>query len=40
MLSEFLNDYFSIILFLIIALVLSAGFVIINFVFSHKKPDP
>ena len=40
MLSEFLNDYFSIILFLIIALVLSAGFVIINFVFSPKKPDP
>ena len=40
MLSEFLKDYFPIILFLIIALILSFGFIIINFLFSPKKPDP
>ena len=40
MLLEFLQDYFSIILFLIIALVLSCSFIIINFVLSPKKPDP
>ena len=40
MISEFLKDYFPIILFLIIALILSFGFIIINFLFSPKKPDP
>ena len=40
MIEEFLKDYFSIILFLIIALVLSLGFIIINFIFSPKNPDP
>ena len=40
MLIEFLKDYFPIILFLIIALILSLGFIIINFLFSPKKPDP
>jgi NADH-quinone oxidoreductase subunit A len=40
MLLEFLQDYFSIILFLIIAFVLSCSFIIINFVLSPKKPDP
>ena len=40
MLAEFLKDYFSIILFLVIALGLSIGFIIINFLFSPKKPDP
>ena len=40
MLAEFLKDYFAIILFLIIALSLSIGFIIINFIFSPKKPDP
>jgi len=40
MIAEFLKDYFSIILFLIIALILSFGFIIINFLFSPKKPDP
>jgi len=40
MMAEFLTDYFSIILFLIIALVLSIGFIVINFLFSPKKPDP
>ena len=40
MIAEFLKDYFPIILFLLIALVLSLGFIIINFLFSPKKPDP
>ena len=40
MIAEFLKDYFPIILFLIIALILSFGFIIINFLFSPKKPDP
>ena len=38
--EEFLNDYFSIILFLIIALILSCGFIILNYVLSPKNPDP
>ena len=40
MLSEFLKDYFPIILFLIISLALSTGFIVVNFLFSPKKPDP
>ena len=40
MLIDFLKDYFPIILFIIIALLLSAGFIVINFLFSPKKPDP
>ena len=40
MLSEFLKDYLSIIIFLIIALGLSCAFVIVNFILSPKKPDP
>tara|TARA_B100000686_G_C15922292_1_gene540172 strand:+ start:145 stop:513 length:369 start_codon:yes stop_codon:yes gene_type:complete len=40
MIAEFLKDYFPIILFLAIALLLSFGFIIINFLFSPKKPDP
>ena len=40
MLLEFLKDYFPIILFLIIAFVLSCSFIIINFALSPKKPDP
>ena len=40
MLIEFLKDYLPIILFLIIALVLSAGFILINFLLSPKNPDP
>jgi NADH-quinone oxidoreductase subunit A len=40
MLSEFLKDYLPIILFLIIAFVLSCGFVIINLILSPKHPDP
>ena len=40
MLTDFLKDYLPIILFLIIALGLSAGFIVANFLFSPKKPDP
>ena len=40
MLSDFLKDYLSIILFLIIALSLSVSFIAINFISSPKKPDP
>ena len=38
--AEFLTDYFPIMLFLFIALGLSIGFIILNFVFSPKNPDP
>ena len=38
--AEFLKDYFPIMLFLFIALGLSIGFIILNFVFSPKNPDP
>ena len=40
MLVDFLKDYFSIIVFLIIALGLSFAFIIINFALSPKNPDP
>ena len=40
MLAEFLKDYLSIILFLVIALGLSSPFVAINYLASPKKPDP
>jgi len=40
MITELLTDYFSIILFLIIAIILSFGFIVVNFIFSPKKPDP
>ena len=40
MLTEFLKDYLSIIIFLFIALSLSVGFVVLNYLFSPKKPDP
>ena len=38
--SEFLNNYLTIIIFLAIALLLSLGFVVLNFAFSPKNPDP
>tara|TARA_A100000164_G_C21852573_1_gene745769 strand:+ start:69 stop:437 length:369 start_codon:yes stop_codon:yes gene_type:complete len=38
--ADFLKDYFPIMLFLFIALGLSIGFIILNFVFSPKNPDP
>ena len=40
MLSDFLKDYLPIILFLIIALGLSVGFIVVNYIFSPKNPDP
>ena len=40
MFTEFLNDYLSIIIFLSIALILSVGFIFVNFVFSPSNPDP
>ena len=40
MITEFLKDYFTIILFLAIAIVLSIGFIIVNYICSPKKPDP
>ena len=40
MLSDFLQDYLSIILFLVIALGLSVLFIVLNFILSPKKPDP
>ena len=40
MLSEFLKDYLSIIIFLFIALGLSISFIVLNFIFSPKNPNP
>ena len=37
---DFLNNYLTIIIFLAIALILSLGFVVLNFAFSPKNPDP
>ena len=40
MIIDFLKDYLSILIFLFVALVLSVGFIVLNFLFSPKKPDP
>ena len=40
MLAEFLKDYLPIILFLFISFILSFSFIVINFAFSPKNPDP
>ena len=40
MLADFLKDYLSIILFLIIALGLSIIFIAINYLAAPKNPDP
>ena len=40
MLTDFLKDYLSIIIFLFVALGLSIGFIVLNFLFSPKNPDP
>ena len=40
MIYNFLTEYFPIILFLFIALVLSIGFVVINYLASPSNPDP
>ena len=39
MLAEFLLNYLSIIIFLFVALGLSVGFIVLNFLFSPKNPD-
>ncbi len=39
MLTDFLKDYLSIIIFVFVALGLSVGFIILNYLFSPKKPD-
>ena len=40
MYGDFLNDYLTIIIFFGVALLLSIGFVFLNFVFAPKNPDP
>jgi|TARA_B100001093_G_scaffold24823_1_gene21934 NADH-quinone oxidoreductase subunit A len=40
MIYNFLSDYFSIILFLFIALALSIGFIFANFLAAPSNPDP
>ena len=40
MLAEFLKDYLPIIVFLLVALVLSVAFVAVNYLASPKNPDP
>ena len=40
MIYSFLSEYLAIIIFLFIALFLSAGFILINFLASPYNPDP
>jgi NADH-quinone oxidoreductase subunit A len=40
MIYNFLSSYFSIILFLFIALALSIGFIFVNFLAAPSNPDP
>ena len=40
MIYNFLTDYLSIIIFLFIALLISVGFILINFISSPNNPDP
>ena len=40
MLDIFLKEYLSIIIFVLVALGLSIGFILLNFMFSPKNPDP
>ena len=40
MLVNFLEDYLSIIIFFFVALSLSVGFILLNFLFSPNNPDP
>tara|TARA_B100001094_G_C17754634_1_gene587466 strand:+ start:126 stop:494 length:369 start_codon:yes stop_codon:yes gene_type:complete len=40
MIYNFLTDYLSIIIFLFIAIFLSIGFVLINFIAAPNNPDP
>ena len=40
MIYNLLSDYFSILLFLFIAIILSFGFVLANFLAARSNPDP
>jgi len=40
MIFDFLKDYLTIAIFLFVALFLSVGFVVLNFIFSPNNPDP
>jgi len=40
MIYNFLQDYLSIIIFLFLALFLSIGFIVVNFLASPSNPDP
>ena len=40
MIYDFLSDYLSIIIFLFIALALSIGFIVVNYLASPSNPDP
>ena len=40
MITVFLKEYLSIIIFIFIALGVSIGFIFLNYLFSPKKPDP
>ena len=40
MIYNFLTDYLSILIFLFIALLISIGFIVINFISSPSNPDP
>ena len=40
MIYNFLTDYLSIIIFLFLALLISIGFIVINFISSPNNPDP
>ena len=40
MIYSFLSDYLSIIIFLAIALMLSVGFIVVNYLSAPNNPDP
>ena len=40
MIYNFLTDYLSIIIFLFIALLISTGFILVNYISSPNNPDP
>ena len=40
MIEDFLKDYLSIIIFIFVALGLSIGFIVLNFILSPSNPDP
>ena len=40
MITNFLSEYLSIIIFLFISILLSIGFIVINYIASPSNPDP